>query len=71
MAEQLDQVPHLTTRRNQPLVGIFRRENDHEVIQYFTEEPQADTVIPSHAIQEVLRLAGSWRDLLETSPVDR
>jgi hypothetical protein len=63
MAEQLDQVPHLTTQSNQPLIGIFRRENDHEVIQYFTEEPQADTAIPSPAIQEILRLAGIWRDL--------
>lgn len=62
MADQLDRIPHFITQRDQPLIGIFRREDDHEVIQYFTEEPQADAATSSRPIQEILSLAGSWHD---------
>lgn len=63
MAERLDRRQHFITQRNQPLIGIFQRDNGHEVVQYFTEEPQPDQATRSHSIQEVLNLAGSWHDL--------
>lgn len=63
MPEQTNHVPHLTTQSNQPLIGIFLKENNHDVVQYFTEEEQADAANSERAVQRALSLAGSWSDL--------
>lgn len=63
MSEQINHVPHLTTQSNQPLIGIFLKQNDHDVVQYFTEEGQADSANSERAVQRALGLAGSWSDL--------
>lgn len=63
MAEQMDHSRHFIVPMKQPLIGIFRKENDHEVVQYFTEESHLDKKARSRSIQEVLKLAGSWSDL--------
>jgi hypothetical protein len=51
----------ITIPSNQPLIGIPFEENGREVVRYFADETATQT--SPHAIQEVLHLAGSWRDL--------
>lgn len=63
MAEQAHQGAQFITQPHQPLIGIFLRKNNREVVQYFTEEKLADATTDSQALREVLNLAGCWRDL--------
>ena len=63
MAEQIEQVPPLSSDFGQPLIGIPFSENGHEVIRYFIDEAAADAAIREQAIQQAVNLAGCWRDL--------
>jgi len=63
MAEQIEQVPPLSSDFGQPLIGIPFSENGHEVIRYFIDEAAADAAVREQAIQQAVNLAGCWRDL--------
>lgn len=52
-----------TVQDNQPLIGISMQSNGGEVVQFFTDEDEADAAIPQDAIQDALNLAGAWSDL--------
>jgi hypothetical protein len=54
----------LQNQTHSPLIGIITEEKGKEVVQYFTEEEQADRV--SGGVEEALGLAGAWSDLDET-----
>ena len=58
-----DQVPSLSVRADQPLIGIINRKNNEDVVRYFTEEEQADQALTAESIQVALNLAGAWSDL--------
>jgi hypothetical protein len=51
----------LQNHTQSPLIGIIVEEKGEEVVQYFTEEEQADRV--SGGVEEALGLAGAWSDL--------
>lgn len=58
--------PHpagLTTRPDQPLIGVVVEEHGQEVVRYFAGEAEADAAISDEAVQEALNLAGAWSDL--------
>ena len=63
MAEQIEQVPPLSSDFGQPLIGIPFSENGHEVIRYFTDEAAADAAIREQTMQRAVSLAGRWGDL--------
>lgn len=48
---------------DQPLIGLFLRENGREVVRYFADEEQAEAAVPDDAVQDALNLAGAWSDL--------
>lgn len=52
-----------TTHSDQPLIGILLQEDNEEVVQYFTEEAEADVANAARSINDVLKLAGVWKDL--------
>ncbi len=54
---------HFITRGNQPLIGVFRQEKGREIVQYFSDEAEADEASSLREIREALRLAGAWSDL--------
>jgi hypothetical protein len=51
----------LQNQTHSPLIGIIVEEKGKEVVQYFTEEEQADQASPG--VEEALSLAGMWSDL--------
>jgi len=67
MAEQqINQPSHLTARRDQALIGIIRRQDGEEFVDYFTSEAAADAVLEKAGkdrVQRILNLAGKWSDL--------
>lgn len=64
MSEQhLRQVPSLSVRSDQPLIGIIVEEEGQEVVRYFAEEEAADAAIPQDATQAALSVIGAWSDL--------
>ena len=74
MEEQNEQISQFITQRDQPLIGIFTKENGREVVRYFTEEKdkQTDSIVSVRGIQKALKLAGSWSDLdLDWDEVER
>ncbi|MBI4492442.1 MAG: D-glycero-beta-D-manno-heptose 1-phosphate adenylyltransferase [Chloroflexi bacterium] len=52
-----------TVDEDQPLIGILIQEDDHESVQYFTDEQQADAALDRSGIQRTLSLAGAWKDM--------
>lgn len=63
MAEQGDRMAHFMARGNQPLIGVFRQEKGREIVQYFSDEAEADEASSLRGIREALSLAGAWSDL--------
>lgn len=65
MSQPQAQQPIFTTRGKQPLIAIPIKENGEDVVYYFNSEEQADKAFPStkEDIQEVLDLAGAWKEL--------
>jgi len=64
MAEQqIDQTSHFTARQDQALIGIIRRQDGKEFIDYFTAEEDADTALDKNRLQKILSLFGAWSDL--------
>jgi hypothetical protein len=57
--------PHsrMTVRSDQPLIGVIRQSNGHEVVDYFTDEADADAASPDEAVQAALSVIGAWSDL--------
>ena len=55
--------PLITTTQHQPLIGIPFQTDGKEVIQYFSEEEQADQAVSEDATKKALELAGAWSDL--------
>ena len=53
----------MTVPDDQPLVGIFARENGRDVVRYFADEAQVEAALPKDSIQAALSLAGAWSDL--------
>ena len=52
-----------TTQKDQPLIGILLQEDNEEVVRYFAEEAEADASNAARRINDVLKLAGAWKDL--------
>ena len=50
-------------RSGQPLIGVLVEEDGEEMVRYFSEEQEADTVASLSVTQDALRLAGAWSDL--------
>jgi hypothetical protein len=61
--QPLDQSASLTTRRDQPLIGLLLQEDNEEVVHYYVEEAEADAVNSADRIRDILKLAGVWSDL--------
>jgi hypothetical protein len=55
----------LTTRRNQPLIGVPTKEGPDEVVRYFTSEEEADEALSRDkaGIERALSLAGAWKHI--------
>ena len=55
----------LTTRRDQPLIGVPIRQGADEVVQYFTSEAEADRALAHESadIERVPRLIGAWEHI--------
>ena len=56
-------VPGLAVRPDLPLIGVVLVENGQEVVRYFANEEEADSVIASHRAADARSLAGAWADL--------
>lgn len=65
MSQPQTNQPIFTTRGNQPLIAIPVEENGETVTYYFNSFEEADKAFPStdESIQEVLDLAGAWKEL--------
>jgi hypothetical protein len=50
-------------RRDQPLIGVLDQDGDDEVVQYFTDEAEADAAATPVSVQRALGLLGAWSDL--------
>jgi hypothetical protein len=61
--QRLGQVTSLAVRPDLPLIGVVLIENGQEVVRYFANEADADTVIASHVTTNTRSLAGAWADL--------
>ena len=53
----------MTTREDQPLLGVLVREEGQDFVHYFTDEEEAEQPARSTRIQRALSALGSWRDL--------
>ena len=53
----------IVARSDQPLIGILDREDDHDVVRYFTQEEEADAASSQASTRRALDLAGVWSDL--------
>ena len=53
----------LTVRADQPLIGVIRERNGQEVVDYFTDEGDAEAVTPDEGVQAALSVFGAWSDL--------
>jgi hypothetical protein len=60
----------LSTRRNQPLIGVPVKEGDEEVVRYFSDEHEADRALARDSIQRALSLAGAWEALDSDDALD-
>lgn len=56
-------VPGLAVRPDLPLIGVVLIENGQEVVRYFANEAEADSVIASQVTADARSLAGAWADL--------
>jgi hypothetical protein len=61
--QQGDRMAHFMARGNQPLIGVFRQEKGREIVQYFSDEVEADEASSLRGVREALRLSGAWSDL--------
>lgn len=50
-------------RRDQPLIGIPLQQHDQEVIQYFTDEDEAEAATTPASVRRALAVLGSWSDI--------
>ena len=57
--------PGLTTRGDQPLIGIPTREGSDEVVHYFTSDEEADQAFAQEraGVKRALSLAGAWQHI--------
>ena len=60
----------ITVPDDQPLIGVFARENGREVVRYFTDEQAADAAQGQTGVQKALMLAGAWKDLADWTEVE-
>jgi hypothetical protein len=63
-------VPGLAVQPDLPLIGVVLVENGQEVVRYFANEAEADSVIASHRSADARSLAGAWADLDWEEAVD-
>ena len=56
-------VPGLTVRPDQPLIGIDLFEDGQEVTRYFADEAEADAAVAAQTLADARALAGAWSDL--------
>lgn len=59
----LRRTAQIVVRSDQPLIGILDGEDGYDVVRYFTEEEEAETVSSQARIRRALDLAGAWSDL--------
>ena len=50
----------MIVREDQPLIGVFVREGNKELVRYFSDEAEADAALGPQVGQHALRAAGSW-----------
>lgn len=60
---QLDPNSSFLIRSDQPLIGVLVEENGEEMVRYFSEEPEPNTIASQSVTQDAIRLAGAWSDL--------
>lgn len=55
----------LTTRGNQPLIGVPTGNGSNEVVHYFTSDDEADQAFADEnaSIDRALSLAGAWKHI--------
>ncbi len=63
-------VPGLAVRPDLPLIGVVLVEDGQEVVRYFANEAEADSVIASHRIADARSMARAWADLDWEEAVD-
>jgi|SRR3989344_2492510 len=61
--QQVSYEPALTSKKNQPLIGVEVEKNGESVTYYFDDEKQADKVLSGSTAPNVLSLAGVWDKL--------
>lgn len=53
----------LLTRFDQPLIGVLVEEDGKEMIRYYFEELEQESVSSESITQDAIHLAGAWSDL--------
>ena len=55
--------PRMTVRADQPLIGVIRQQDGVEVVDYFTDEADADQASDQARRQRAVSLLGAWSHL--------
>jgi hypothetical protein len=63
MATEAQSSRSMTVPADQPLIGVFVPNGDHQLVRYFSDEAEADAALGVHVGQHALRVAGAWTDL--------
>jgi hypothetical protein len=64
MPESLPHHPRsFTVRADQPLIGVFRHRNGQDVVEYFTDEADADASTVDDGVAAALSVIGAWSDM--------
>ncbi len=64
MAEQdVNHTQHFTARQDQALIGIIRRQDGNEVVEYFASEAETDTTSDKDRLRKIRSLFGRWSEL--------
>ena len=61
--QRIVRVPSLVVRPDVPLIGVVSIESGQEVIRYFANDAEADSMIAPHVTAGARSLAGVWADL--------
>ena len=71
MAELEPHSPTFQVRRDQPLIGIPVRLGDEDLIQYFTDEEDAQAATTPASVRRALAVLGSWSDIDSDDALDQ
>jgi hypothetical protein len=48
---------------DQPLIGVFVRDGERELVRYFADEAEVNAALGTRVGEHALRAAGAWSDL--------